>query len=176
MLMWNRRGWLLAALVLVAPASGACALQVGIGAAEEKLPARLGDREFWKLVEGFSEPDGTFRSDNLLSNELQFQYVIPELTRMAKSGRAYLGVGPEQNFTYIAALRPAIAFIVDIRRGNLDLQLLYKALLDLSPGGAEFVSILFSKPRPPGLNARSTASDIFDAYSTVATSERLYKI
>jgi hypothetical protein len=171
--MLNRRRWLLGALVLVAFASGAC-VQVGIGAAEERLPASLSDREFWKLVEGFSEPDGTFRSDNLLSNELQFQYVIPELTRMAKSGRAYLGVGPEQNFTYIAALRPAIAFIVDIRRGNLDLQLLYKALFDLSPDRVEFVSILFSKPRPPGLNARSTASDIFDAYSTVATSERLY--
>jgi hypothetical protein len=169
----NRRRWLLAALVVVTLASGAC-VQVGIGAAEERLPARLSDREFWKLVEGFSEPDGTFRSDNLLSNELQFQYVIPELARVAKSGRAYLGVGPEQNFTYIAALRPAIAFIVDIRRGNLDLQLLYKALFDLSADRAEFVSILFSKPRPPGLNARSTASAIFDAYSMMSTSERRY--
>jgi hypothetical protein len=172
--MVNRRRWLAAALVVAALGSGACVLTVGVGAADDTLPARLSDREFWKLVEGFSEPDGTFRSDNLLSNELQFQYVIPRLTRMARSGQAYLGVGPEQNFTYIAALRPAIAFIVDIRRGNLDLQLLYKALFAMSADRAEFVSLLFSKPRPPGLTATSTARDIFDAYSTVTASERLY--
>ena len=59
-----------------------------------------------------------FRSDNLVSNEMYMQRVIPELMRIAKPGRAYLGVGPEQNFTYIAAVKPAIAFIVDIRRGN----------------------------------------------------------
>src|SRR3984893_19401431 len=163
--MLNRCRWLLAALalVVVALASGAC-VQVGIGAAEESLPARLSDREFWKLVQGFSEPDGTFRSDNLLSNELQFQYVIPELTRVAKPGRAYLGVGPEQNFTYIVALRPAMAFIVDIRRGNLDLQLLYKALFDLSTDRAQFVSLLFAKPRPAGLTTKSSAAEIFAAF------------
>ena len=134
----------------------------------------MSDREFWKLIEDFSEPNGSFRSDNLLSNELQFQYVIPQLTRTAKPGGAYLGVGPEQNFTYIAALKPAMAFIVDIRRGNLDLQLMYKAIFELSADRAAFVSLLFSKPRPAGLGAKSTASDIFDAYATVVTSERLY--
>jgi hypothetical protein len=170
----SRGGWLFAALVTVALGSGACVQTVGAGAAGDTLPARLSDREFWKLIEGFSEPDGTFRSDNLLSNEVQFQYVIPRLTRTVKSGQAYLGVGPEQNFTYIAALRPSIAFIVDIRRGNLDLQLLYKALFDMASDRADFVSLLFSRPRPPGLNAKSTASDIFDAYSTVTASERLY--
>ena len=58
------------------------------------LPARLADQEFWKITSDFSEPDGTFRSDNLLSNELGLQYVIPELTRVAKPGRVYMGVGP----------------------------------------------------------------------------------
>src|SRR5207244_3777634 len=113
-------------------------------------------------------------SDNLLSNELQFQYVIADLTRVAKAGRAYLGVGPEQNFTYIASLKPSIAFIIDIRRGNLDLHLLYKALFELSDNRAEFVGLLFSRPRPSGLTARSSAQEIFDAYAPVAASERLY--
>ena len=63
----------------------------------------------------------------------------------------YLGVGPEQNFTYIAAMRPRMAFITDIRRGNLHLQLMYKALFELSADRAEFVSRLFTKPRPAGL-------------------------
>src|SRR2546423_15388372 len=72
----------------------------------ESLPSRVSDQEFWKLSADLSEPDGEFRSDNLLSNEISMQYVIPELLRTAKTGRAYMGVGPEQNFTYIAALRP----------------------------------------------------------------------
>ncbi len=143
-------------------------------AAADTIPSQLSDRDFWSLVDDVSEPSGNFRSDNLLSNELQFQYVIPELTRIAKSGRAYLGVGPEQNFTYIASLKPTIAFIVDIRRGNLDLHLLYKALFELADDRAEFVGLLFSRPRPPGLSARSSPKEIFDAYAPVMASERLY--
>jgi hypothetical protein len=145
-----------------------------IGAAET-APARLTDQEFWSLVNDLSEPNGSFRSDNLLSNEIEFQQVIPELLRVAKPGRAYLGVGPEQNFTYIASLRPSIAFIVDIRRGNLDLHLLYKALFELADTRSDFVGLLFSRPRPPGLTARSSAKEIFDAFATVPSSERLYR-
>src|ERR687891_250314 len=84
------------------------------------LPERLTDEQFWAIVTESSEPGGSFRSDNLLSNELQMQHVIPELIKTAPPGRAYLGVGPEQNFTYISVLKPSIAFIVDIRRGNLN--------------------------------------------------------
>jgi len=172
--MPTRRRWFVAALLAVTLLAGARSATVFLDAVAETLPDRLGDREFWKLVEDLSEPNGSFRSDNLLSNELQFQHVIPELTRIAQPGRVYLGVGPEQNFTYIAALKPAMVFIIDIRRGNLDLQLLYKALFELSADRAEFVSRLFSKPRPPGLTAKSSAVDIFGAYSTVDSSERLY--
>ncbi len=70
------------------------------------LPDSLSDAEFWNMVTELSEPDGEFRSDNLLSNELFFQTVIPELLRTSKTERVYLGVGPEQNFTYISALKP----------------------------------------------------------------------
>jgi hypothetical protein len=94
--------------------------------AAEAVPSRLSHAEFWRLIDDFSEPNGTFRSDNLLSNETWMQTVIPELMRFAKSGRVYMGVGPEQNFTYIAALRPKMVFIVDVRRGNLDLHLMYR--------------------------------------------------
>ena len=86
------------------------------------LPDHLSDADFWKLVADLSEPGGQFRSDNLLSNEVWLQYVIPDLLNAAKPGRVYMGVGPEQNFTYIAALKPAMAFIVDIRRGKAGLR------------------------------------------------------
>src|SRR5262245_51803203 len=105
---------------------------LGIGWSAEQLPTRLTDEAFWKLVTDFSEPDGRFVSDNFVSNELATQHVLSDLTQDRKAGGAYLGVGPEQNFTYIAALRPKIAFIIDIRRQNMIEHLMYKALIELS--------------------------------------------
>jgi hypothetical protein len=139
-----------------------------------RLPARLADQEFWTLVADLSEPGGSFRSDNLLSNEARFQFVIPDLMETTKAGGVYMGVGPEQNFTYIAATRPAIAFIVDIRRANLDLHLMYKALFELSADRADFVSRLFARKRPAGLRAGASAAQIFTAYAQVDASETLY--
>ena len=151
---------------LVAPRSAAV-----VGA----LPAQLTDQEFWKIATDASEPNGYFRSDNLTSNELWFQHVIPDLVRRTRPGGVYLGVGPEQNYTYIAAVRPAIAIIFDIRRGNMLLQLMYKALFELADDRADFVSMLFSKPRPKGLGATSTAADLFAAFATSPASNALYE-
>ena len=140
------------------------------------LPDSLSTSAFWALSTELSEPNGYFQSDNLVSNEIQFQRVIPDLTKSARAGRVYLGVGPEQNFSYIAALKPSMVFIVDVRRGNLQLHLMYKALFELSTDRADFVSRLFSKKRPASLTAASTAQDIFAAYEKVETDdENLYK-
>src|SRR6185436_17522061 len=122
------------------------------GSASE-LPSRLTDQEFWQLSESVSEPNGAFSSDNLLSNELVFSRILPDLAAKTKPGGVYLGVGPEQNFTYMAAMKPRMAFITDIRRSNLHLQLMYKALFELSADRAEFVSRLFTKPRAASLTA-----------------------
>ncbi len=140
-------------------------------------PAPLPDAEYWRIVSEFSERAGTFQSDNLLSNERWLQHVIPDLVAKAakaRPNRVYVGVGPEQNFTYIAALKPSMAFIVDIRRGNFDLHLMYKALFELSADRAEFVSRLFCRPRPAGLTAASTIDEIFAAYEKVESSDTLY--
>src|ERR1041385_8973281 len=123
------------------------ALSLATPLSAQSIPEKIADDQFWKLSTDMSEPDGSFRSDNLLSNEIFFQYVIPDLLKTAKTERAYLGVGPEQNFTYIAALKPKIAIILDIRRGNLDLHLMYKAIFELSKDRADFVAMLFSKKR-----------------------------
>ena len=141
------------------------------------VPARLSDDEFWKLSTSLSEPGGFFRNENitnLTSNELWFQHVVPDLVARTRPGGVYLGVGPEQNYTYMAAVRPSLAIIFDVRRGNLDLQLMYKAIFELSKDRADFVSMLFSKPRPSGLTAQSTAADVFSGFAAVATSEALY--
>src|SRR5262252_4244860 len=136
------------------------------------LSDRLTNAEFWSLTTRSSEPDGHFRSDNLVSNEIKFQWVIPDLLGRVRTRGVYIGVGPEQNFTYITALKPKIAFVVDVRRGNTDLHLMYKALFELSRDRADFVSLLLSRPRPDGLTSKSTAGEIFAAFAAANPSER----
>jgi hypothetical protein len=159
---------LLGTAILVILALGGSSARPALRAADQSLPTRLADQEFWRLTEDLSEPNGFFRSDNLLSNEIYFQYVISDLVHSAGPGGVYLGVGPEQNFTYIAALKPDMVFIPDIRRGNLHLQLMYKALFELATDRADFVSRLFTRKRPEGLSRSSSAADIFFAYSNVS--------
>ena len=129
----------------------------------QTLPERFSDSEYWTLINDFSEPGGYFRSDNFISNETTFQYVIPDLQKKIKPGGVYLGVGPDQNFTYIAALHPRIAFITDIRRQNMLLHLLYKALFEMSANRVEFLSRLFSRPLPDSLNEGGTTEELFEA-------------
>ncbi len=116
----SNRASLLAALLAAVLAPALLAQQPAIG-----LPARLSDADFWAFFTGFSEANGYFRSDNLTSNELQYQHVIGELVARTGGGNVYLGVGPEQNYTYMAAVKPKLAVIFDIRRGNAMLQLMY---------------------------------------------------
>jgi hypothetical protein len=158
------------ALVVGLALLGAPAIVAGRG----RLPAHLTDQEFWRLSYESSEPNGYFRSDNLTSNELWFQHVVPDLIDRTHQGDVYLGVGPEQNYTYIAAVRPAMAIIFDIRRGNFLLQLMYKAAFELSADRGDFVSLLFSKPRPAGLSADSTVGQLFAAFGGVPSSSDLY--
>jgi hypothetical protein len=135
--------------------------------AVETLPAQLSDSEFWGLVSDSSEDGGTFLSENFLSNERGFQYVIPPLLQKIESGGVYMGVGPEQNFTYVSAFHPKIAFVVDIRRQNMIQHLLYKAAFEMSANRAEFLSLLFSRKAPAALNADSTVDELFRAYAAV---------
>jgi hypothetical protein len=87
--------------------------------------------------------------------------------RVPRAGGAYLGVGPEQNFTYIAALRPKIAFIFDIRRDMMLEHLMYKSIFEMSANRVEFVANLFSRKAPPQLTADSTVEAIFRSFSGV---------
>lgn len=122
------------------------------------------------LVDTLSEPGGFFDSDNLVSNEAGYLHVKHTLKRLGVEGGVYIGVGPDQNFTYIAQVRPRYAFILDIRRDNLIEHLLYKAVFALAESRAEFLSILFSKPisragftdGPPTIEALVTYFDRTD--------------
>jgi hypothetical protein len=106
------------------------------------------DSAFAKLVQRLSEPGGYFDSDNLISNETSYLHVLDGMRRLKVQGGAYIGVGPDQNFSYIAAIRPDIAFVIDIRRDNLLEHLLFKSLFAMSRNRIEFLCVLFGKPLP----------------------------
>jgi len=110
------------------------------------LPDSLSAQEFSSIIKDFSEDGGYFFSDNLVSNETPYLTVVDKLRQLSAPGGAYIGVGPEQNYTYIAKLRPRIAFIIDIRRQAIIQHLMYKALFHLSKNRLEFLSRWFSKP------------------------------
>ena len=105
-------------------------------------------RELGRLVETLSEPGGFFDTDNLISNERSYLHVIGALERLGVTGGAYIGVGPAQNFSYIAQVRPSVAFIIDIRRDNLLQHLMFKALFALSQNRAEYLHLLLGRPVP----------------------------
>ena len=126
---------------------------------------------FAAQIASLSEPAGYFDTDNLISNERSYLQVLPELRRRAVRGGAYIGVGPDQNFTYIADVRPSIAFIVDVRRDNLLLHLLFKALFALSRTRVEYLAHLTGRPIPPDLDAwRTRPIDRLIAYIDGAAS------
>jgi hypothetical protein len=153
--------------VVLTPAAGTVAR-------DNRLPSKLDDAEFWRLVTTLSEPGGSFPSNNFVSNETEYQTVIPRLQATFGTGGVYLGVGPDQNFSYITALQPKIAFILDIRRQNLLQHLLYKALIERSPTRVEFLSRLFSRPRPPGIGDEASAADLLGAFAAVSPSYELF--
>ncbi|HTK28293.1 MAG TPA: hypothetical protein VL309_02015 [Vicinamibacterales bacterium] len=99
-------------------------------------------------VAELSEPSGYFDTDNLISNERSYLQVLPALRAAGVAGGAYIGVGPDQNFSYIARIRPAIAFIVDIRRDNLLLHLLFKAMFAEAPTRMDYLCLLFGRAPP----------------------------
>ena len=143
--------------------------------AADTLPSRYTDAEFWRILTDFSEPNGAFPYENFVSNEVSYQDILPDLSRIIKSGGAYLGVATEQNFSYIAAIRPKVAFILDIRRQNMIELLLYKALFEMSADRVEFVSRLFSRPKPVGLKSTTSAEEIFKAFEPISGNTNLHK-
>src|SRR5262245_10714942 len=138
----------------------------------ESVPAA----EFARIVREFSEEGGYFMSDNFTSNETSYLHVLDKLREMGVTGGAYIGVGPEQNFTYIAKIRPRVAFIVDIRRQAMIQHLMYKAIFHLSPNRTQFLSRLLSKPLPKeGAPApEAPVADLMTFFCKIAATDQAY--
>ena len=150
------------------PAVATVGAAPAVVASARVLPARLSDAAFWTLVSDISEPGGYFRiADNYTSNEREVGQVFTMLRESAVQGGVYLGVGPEQNFSYIASIRPAMAFVVDIRRQAVMQHLMFKAVFELSKDRADFISLLFSRARPAGITAETPIEEIWRAFALV---------
>jgi hypothetical protein len=138
--VWLVAGALAQTLALAQPA---------ITSAPAQRPA---DSSFAALVARLSENAGYFDSDNIISNEESYLQITTQLTKAGTHGGVYVGVGPDQNFSYIALVRPSIAFMLDIRRDNLLEHLFYKSLFALSRNRTEFLCRLFGKPVPADID------------------------
>ncbi|MEO5814039.1 MAG: hypothetical protein ABIT20_02045 [Gemmatimonadaceae bacterium] len=153
----------------------AASLTLASATQAQGVPERLADSTFWRLMTDYSEPWGVFRSENFVSNETSLQWIIPELQRTVKPGGVYLGVAPDQNFTYMLAVKPSIAFIVDIRHQNAVEHLMYKALFEMSNSRAEFLAKLFARPALASVDENATAAALFDALANTKPDSALYR-
>src|SRR3954470_7882380 len=159
---------LAAAAVVLTPVTASSQLR-------RNAPAALSDAEFWDFFTSMSEPGGSFVSENFVSNEVTYQHVIPSLLKSVSKDAVYLGVGPEQNFTYIANLKPRMAVIFDIRRQNAMAHLMYKAIFEMSPTRGDFVSHLFSRPLAGRVATTAKVADMFAVAEAATPSDSAYQ-
>ncbi|MDX2030244.1 MAG: hypothetical protein SF339_06225 [Blastocatellia bacterium] len=174
--MWKR---IPAALALPILWVSLAAAGFGQAAAPQPKPIEsLSAAEFSRLSREFSEDGGHFRSDNFVSNETSYLHIVDKMRQLGASGGAYLGVGPEQNFTYIAKVRPRIAFIIDIRRQAVIQHMMYKAIFHLSPTPGQFLSRLLSKPLPPAAKDKPEPglSDLLAHFEKAPRDEKAYAL
>jgi hypothetical protein len=152
-------------VALAAPFLAEAQTGTATATATKTLPERLTSAEMWRLITEISEPGGYFRIvDNFTSNEPEVAQIFTMLRERNIPASVYVGVGPEQNLSYIAAVRPKFAFIIDIRRQAVVQHLMYKAIFEMSRDRADFISMLFARPRPAGLDSTTTIDKIWDAF------------
>ena len=150
------------AFVLDAPAlhaqssQSAAAKAAAPSAGRQSFPDSI--RDFGAVVSQLSEPGGYFNTDNLISNEASYLHVMGALDRLRIRDGVYIGVGPDQNFSYIARIRPRAAFLIDIRRDNMLQHLMFKALFDASRNRAEYLALLLGRPAPSARLTQPTTS------------------
>ena len=127
-----------------------CCSSLPRGSRSSVTTRRPGQGSFASLVAGLSEPAGLLRH-----RQPDFERTVVPARRAGAAGArrprggVYLGVGPDQNFSYIAHLRPSLAIIIDIRRDNLLLHLLFKALFAEARTRIAYLAMLTGRSPPP---------------------------
>lgn len=128
-------------------------------------PASPGLSQMGELIATLSEENQYFDTDNLISNESSYLHVVSMLEAEDLKGGVYIGVGPGQNFSYLAASAPELAFIFDIRKDNVLLHLMHKALFTLNESRVNYLAMLMGFP----LTSGRTDEDVDDINLIVAS-------
>ncbi|MCH7782244.1 hypothetical protein IID62_04190 [candidate division KSB1 bacterium] len=128
--------------------------------------------KFSEMVNSMSESGGYFRSDNWVTNEWTYLDIIEPMKKLEIEGGVYIGVASNQNFTYIANIKPDLVFFVDIRHQNKMQHLVYKILFELADTRAEWISLLFAKPLDKDGPGKSSDINEIVAYFRSAESDR----
>ena len=158
------------AAALTAARTPVTAQQAPAAVASASMPTKIADAEYWKTINDLAEPGGYFRiPDNFTSNEIEVGWIFSRLQETKVNGGVYLGVGPEQNLSYIASIRPKMAVLFDIRRQAMVQHQIFKAIFELSPDRADFIQMTFAKPRPAKLDSTTEIRAMWDAYWYVPT-------
>lgn len=105
----------------------------------------ISNADFAALIDSMSEPEGYFDTDNFITNETSYLQVVHTLDENVLSGGVYLGVGPDQNFSYIVHTRPSLAIITDIRRQNMLEHLLLKVLIEEAQDRVDYLCLLLGR-------------------------------
>jgi hypothetical protein len=129
------------------------------------------------LSAALSEPGGYFDTDNFISNETSFLQVAELLDAEVPRGGVYLGVGPDQNFSYIARTRPRRAIVVDIRRQNMLQHLLFASIFERADDPYQFLCRLLGRPCPAKtpLPAGAGIARVVEAVEAVAPGEEAFE-
>ncbi len=135
---------------------------------------QVSSTQFEQYIREWSEPEGYFDSDNFISNETSYLHVVEALKSRSHPGGVYLGVGPDQNFSYIAHTKPTLAIIVDIRRQNMLQHLLFKALFEQAATRGDYLALLFAKQKPARTSG-SSFEDILKAVRAAPSSEATFQ-
>ena len=127
------------------------------------FPAR--DQSLARVVADLSEPESGRPADNLMTNEDSFARIAARLGQLEPGG-VYVGVGPDQNFTLMAHVRPRLAFVLDFRRRNALLHFAHKALLALARDRAAYLGRVWARG-PARLPANPSVDDLVAAFEGV---------
>jgi hypothetical protein len=142
---------------------------------EAEEVSTLADQEFEQLSLELSEEPGYFDTDNLISNEISYQQVVPTLKEVTRAGQVYLGVGPDQNFTYIVQVRPATAIVIDIRRDNLLQHLYFKQVIEASKDRWQYLSLLFGKKAPQDPDPSADVNRLIQHFRSLTSDQDFFE-
>lgn len=120
-----------------------------------------------------AEPGSAYGLDCFVTSEVGHNELLARCCPV-KPGGAYIGVGPCQNFTYIGAMRPSHAVIIDARLDNLIEHLIFKLAFEAAATPREYLAFLFSREIPAVSSEEVSA--LLAAFDNAATSLDLFEM